>query len=191
MRLVLLATLPAVVVGCAQIPPADVVAPQSPGRKVAVFDIDGTLTPQNLYVFEARPGAASVVAAFKDKGYAIVYITTRVPLYQSPLIGWLRDNGFPQGTLHVAQTKDERDHPSAFKRAMLQRYTTAGWQLAYAYGDSDTDFSAYAAAGIDSSHVFALKRRFASTCEPGVYQACLDSWLTHMTYIDSAVPRAQ
>ena len=50
-----------------------------------VFDIDGTLTPQNLSVFEPRPGAAQAASALSAKGYKVVYLTTRVPLFQSTM----------------------------------------------------------------------------------------------------------
>lgn len=174
--------------GCTQLPQADVpAAPPSQGQ-VVVTDVDGTLTPRNIDVFESRPSAAVALRALSKKGYKIVYITTRVPLFQSGLPGWLDQNGFPAGSLHVGQTADDRDHPETFKARVLTTYLQAGWRLAYAYGDSSTDFAAYASVGIPRGHVFALKRRGDDVCQEGNYQACLDGWTEHMPYVDREIP---
>lgn len=149
------------------------------GRQLVVFDIDGTLTPHNLFVREARPGAAEVVATYVAQGYHVIYLTTRIPSFQSGLSAWLARHGFPAAPLHVAQSREERRDPVAFKAKVLEEYAQSGWQLAWAYGDSPTDFAAYARAGIPKERVFALRRRFAPACADGVYQACLDGWLEH------------
>ena len=179
--------------GCANIPPAAVAASSDSTGKLAVFDIDGTLTPHNLFVFEARPGAAEAVRAYAGKGYLVVYITTRSPLFQAGLPAWLIDHGFPPGLLHVAQNKYERDHAAAFKSAVLAQYTRAGWQLGYAYGDSPSDFEAYAAAGLARTRVFALKRRFYEDCvgDKDKYVACLDGWVGHLPAIQRDVAPAR
>ncbi len=150
------------------------------GRPLVVFDIDGTLTPHNLFVYEARAGAAQAVAAYAARGYQVIYLTTRIPLFQSGLPAWLSRNGFPDAPLHIAQTPEQRRDPASFKAGVLQAYAQAGWRLAWAYGDSSTDFAAYARAGIPQERVFALRRRFASTCAEGLYRACLDGWQAHL-----------
>jgi phosphatidate phosphatase PAH1 len=177
--------------GCTQIPPAAVPPTSATQHQVVVLDIDGTLTPRNIDVFEARPGAAQAVNALVKKGYQIVYITTRIPLYQSSLPGWLRQNEFPAGMLHVAQTAAERGNPALFKAQLLAQYRQAGWQLAYAYGDSSTDFTAYAQAGIAPNRVFALQRRGDERCQEGVYRACLVGWAEHLPTIENEFPVAQ
>jgi acid phosphatase class B len=172
---------------CALIPPVDVPPMSGKQSQAVVFDIDGTLTPRDVDVFEPRPSAAQAVNAFKTKGYAIVYITTRVPLFQAELPNWLKQNGFPPGTLHVAQTADERARPDQYKAGILARYVNAGWKLAYAYGDSTTDFEAYAKVGIPKERVYALKRRGESDCQQGAYALCLDGWAQHLPFIASDV----
>jgi predicted mannosyl-3-phosphoglycerate phosphatase (HAD superfamily) len=154
-------------------------------------DIDGTLTPHALAVFEARPDAATALREYSGKGYRIVYLTARVPLFQAGLPGWLQQNGFPDGSLHVAQTSEERDQVDQFKARILDEYVRSGWQLAYAYGDSSTDFLAYASAGISRVRVFALVRRWSEDCQVGVYRACLQDWTEHLPYIENEVPRAR
>lgn len=175
--------------GCATLSPADVPASPQPQRPIVVLDIDGTLTPYNLHVFEVRPGAAQVLQAYAGKGYQIVYVTTRVPPMQAMLPGWLGKGGFPPGPLHVAQSAAERADAAGFKAAVLARYQAAGWRLAYAYGDSPSDFAAYARAGFPSARVFALQRRYAQTCEAGVYGRCLPGWTEHLPFVEHEVPR--
>lgn len=177
--------------GCAPIPPAEVPPPTPSQGHVVVLDIDGTLTPKDIDVFEPRLGAADALNALSRKGYKIVYLTTRIPLFQSGLQDWLRQNGFPPGGLHVAQTAEERDNAAKFKAQVLAAYAGAGWRLAYAYGDSSTDFTAYAEANIPRERVFALNRRGGNTCQDGIYQACLEGWVEHLTYIEREIPSAK
>ncbi len=177
--------------GCVTIPPAEVPRASATQHEAVVLDIDGTLTPENLDVFEVRPGAADALEALVKKGYKIIYVSTRIPLFQSSLPTWLRQNGFPAGSLHVAQTPGERANPSDFKARILALYRQAGWNLDYAYGDSSTDFTAYAKAGVPRAHVFALKRRGAKDCQEGAYKECLEGWTVHLRYIESEIPTAR
>jgi phosphatidate phosphatase PAH1 len=191
MRYLPLSIAALLICGCAQIPPVDVPSPTPSQGSAVITDIDGTLTPTNIDVFESRPGAAIALNALSKKGYKIVYLTTRIPLFRSGLPDWLQQNGFPPGSLHVAQTTDERNSPDKFKAQVLAAYAGAGWRLAYAYGDSSTDFTAYAEAHIPKDHVFALRRRGDSKCQDGVYQTCLEGWEEHLPYIDNEVPSAR
>jgi phosphoserine phosphatase len=170
--------------GCATIPPAEVPPPSPSQRQAVVFDIDGTLTPKNMAVYEPRPGAAEAIRAFSAKGYKIIYLSARNPLYQAGLPNWLRQNGFPEGILHVAQSGEERDQVDRYKARILTAYLLRGWRLAYAYGDSSTDFTAYAEAGIPRERVFGLKRKDSKDCQPGVYLTCLAGWTEHLPYIE-------
>jgi hypothetical protein len=176
--------------GCALIPPAAIAPPTASQSQAVVFDIDGTLTPHDLAVFTARPDAAQAVNMYQRKGYAIVYVSTRIPLFQGMLPGWLSRHGFPAGTLHVAQNDKDRDQAADFKTNMLRDYLKEGWTLAYAYGDSSTDFDAYAEVGIPKAQVFALKRQGAESCQTGTYESCLTGWGEHLPYVTHVVPPA-
>lgn len=175
---------------CEQIQPVAVPVPSEAQRQAVVVDIDGTLTPRVTAVFEARPGATEALNAFAGKGYKIVYLTARIPLFQANLPNWLQRNGFPEGSLHVAQTGQERAQVDQFKARILTAYLTRGWRVAYAYGDSSTDFEAYASAGIPEGHVFALRRKGAQKCQSGAYRLCLTGWLGHLPFIAREVPNA-
>jgi len=54
----------------------------------------------------------------------------------------LKVNGFPAGSLHVAQTRNERREPEAYKTRVLKAYVMHDWNIAYAYGESSTDLAA-------------------------------------------------
>jgi phosphatidate phosphatase PAH1 len=177
--------------GCAQLPPAEVSHAPRSGAEAVVSDIDGTLTPENLAFNEVRPAAAQTIAVYSSKGYKIIYLSTRLPGFQADLPAWLRRNGFPEGTIHVAQSQEERDNPADYKSGMLARYAQQGWRLAYAYGDSSTDFQAYAKAGTPREHVFALKRRGQDRCQDGVYNQCLDGWEQNLQFVEQQVPVAR
>lgn len=173
------------VMGCTHIPAAEVQAPTHAKQKVVVTDIDGTLTPDVLAMNEVRPGAAKLLRSLTDKGYSIVYLTARIPMFQSALPRWLKENGFPEGALHVAQSNKQSRHPEELKAGILKDYVQKGWQLAYAFGDPSTDFAAYADAGIPQQRVFALQRRGSEGCQPGIYQACLKGWRDVLPYLQS------
>lgn len=178
----LLAT-PFLLMGCATLPPAPVPAPARPSQGLVVLDIDGTLTADVISMDDVRPGAADVLSAYVAKGYGLVYITARVPLAQAGLPEWLARAGFLSAPLHVAQSSGERADPAAFKAALLAKYAARGWRLAWAYGDSSSDFAAYASAGLAPRQVFALRRRGDRACQPGAWAACLDDWVAHRIFV--------
>jgi hypothetical protein len=175
---------------CAQLPYTAIPdAPPAPAMAV-VFDIDGTLTPNVAAVFDVREDAAEAVRAYAAKGYKIIYLSTRVSWLSAPVPDWLKDRGFPEGSIHVAQTRSERNQPEVYKTEVLTSYVTRGWSLAYAYGDSSTDLAAYAAVGIPNEHVFALQRRGEPGCQPGVAAACLGGWTEHLEFVHTSVRNA-
>ena len=161
-------------------------APLIPNQAV-VFDIDGTLTPKSPAVFTVRDDAANAVHLYADNGFKIIYLSARNRVFQSHIPGWLRKHGFPEGSIQVPQTSlDSGDH-AAFKTRILNEFRDKGWNLFAAYGDKSTDFEAYASAGIDEDHVFALKRAENDSCEQGVWAKCLNSWLEHLNQITQIV----
>lgn len=179
----LLPLLAVMVAGCATLPPQPVANPTRVSQPMVVVDIDGTLTPAVMAVDEVRPAAAEVLTAYVAKGYGLIYLTARNPMAQAGLPDWLRRMGFPPGPLHVAQTSAERDQVARFKAGWLQSYVQRGWQPAWAYGDSSSDFEAYAMAGFTRDQVFALRRRGDADCQPGRYARCLEGWEPHRSFV--------
>lgn len=160
------------------------VDPATPERdRAVIFDIDGTLTKSVRAIHGTRAGAADAVRGYADAGYHIVYLSARSPWFQFPIPGWLERHGFPAGSIHVTEWREHRSDPEAFKRAILERYLAKGWTLFAAYGDSTTDFAAYASAGIPRNRVFALRRKDEANCEPGAWTACYSDWPEQMETI--------
>ena len=150
--------------------------PLKPDEAV-VFDIDGTLTPSPSAIFTAREDAAKAVNLFANKGYKIIYLSARPTFFQAGIPNWLKENRFPEGSIHVPQTAEDSSDHAAFKKRILFSHKAKGWKFVAAFGDSSTDFEAYADAGI--THVFALQRAGASECQPGKYVECWSSWSGH------------
>jgi len=174
--------------GCAAT--ADEIKPAPPGQPEAVvFDIDGTLTPKVLSIYTAREGAAAAVQAFADAGIKIIYLSARIPMLQGGIRDWLSENGFPAGSLQLTEDREDRKDHAAFKERVLKAYKAEGWRFVAAYGDSSTDFEAYADAGINPQHVFALKREGEDSCQPGPWAGCYASWKEQMDIIAGLLQR--
>lgn len=176
MHNILLAGLLLICSACAQLPPTPVPPAQFQHKQAVVFDIDGTLTPEVADIVTARPKAAEVANTFAEKGYQIIYLTTRAAWFSSGIPIWLEEHHFPKGMIHVAQTSDDRRNPAVYKAAMLNQYIRLGWKIEYAFGDSDTDFIAYHNIGLPQERVFALRRASYTACQPGVWAKCLNGW---------------
>ena len=146
-----------ILAGCTNLPAVDVAVPP---------------TPQ-----------ARAVGMYSSKGYGVIYLSTRASLFQTGIPEWLKKNGFPAGSVHVAQTHADRQHPKKYESRIMKDYQSKGWKLVGGYGDSATDFNAYADVGIPKAWVFALLRRGKSSCQPGVWEACLSGWAEHLSFI--------
>ena len=168
---------------CARLPAHDAPLPATSKSSVVVFDIDGTLTPRPLSLYGARPDAARVARWYSENGYTVVYLTARMAWLQRGIPGWLQRNGFPQGELHTAQDSEDGKHPDIYKARVLAKYRALGWAFEAAYGDSSTDFQAYAAAGIEKSRIFALARAGQTQCQTGAWQRCLQGWTEQLTVL--------
>lgn len=88
----------------------------------------------------------------------------------------MKKNHFHEGSIHVPQTKIDSSDNSAFKKNILNMYKEKGWEFVAAFGDSSTDFEAYADVGIKKSQVFALQRVGKTSCKPGIWEKCYSSW---------------
>ena len=152
-----------------------------------VFDIDGTLTPKPSAFNTARDDAASAARLYADKGYKIIYLSARRRAFQARIPKWLTKNGFPEGSIQVPQNSIDTGDTVAFKTRILNEFRGNGWNLIGGYGDSDTDFQAYFAAGIAKDDIFALRVIDEEACDPGPWAKCLDSWAEHLDHIAQKV----
>jgi len=162
-------------------------APPSTGRDVVVFDIDGTLTTDEGSD-AVQAGATAAVQTYVRKGYAVVYVTARwKALQETSTRNWLSSNGFPDRPLYMSSTLLVDDQSKVtYKTQTLNAIEAGTPEIVGAYGDSSSDFTAYANAGVPEARVFALRRASAGTCQSGTYAACLTSGYTaHLSFIDA------
>lgn len=180
--------------GCALTPDQIQKAPLLPNQAI-VFDIDGTLTPTPAAISIAREDAANAVRLYADKGYKIIYLSARIPLFQAGIPKWLKENDFPEGSIHVPTAEDSSNH-AIFKVNILRQYKENGWVFKAAYGDSGTDFEAYNdnSVRIEEDNVFALLREGNTSCEMEDkengrkgWKKCLASWTEHMGEIRASL----
>ena len=180
------AALAAALAGCVHLPA--VVVPQAAvgAQGLVVFDMDGTLTPTVARIFSVRPDASAVARRYAERGHRIVYLTARAPALQGLLPRFLSRNGFPAGDLVAPTNQAEHRAPAAFKARVLDDFRAHGWDIAAAYGDSTSDFEAYARAGIPRERVFALRRVGAAHCQAGAWIICLPGWTPRLETLSNA-----
>lgn len=180
--------------GCNALTSSDIQPATSAQSKAVVFDIDGTLTPTVNRMSDVRVDAVKAVKYYAEKGYKIIYISARFPLYQSDIPKWLKQHDFPDGALHVPTALSLDWLP--FKHASYKAYVMSqyqkiekNWQLVAAYGDSSSDFVAYDQAKIAKDRVFALQREDEASCQPdkNLYVKCLKGWTEHLEFLRKKV----
>lgn len=175
-----------------------------PGTHVAVLDIDGTLTTDDMelfqdvfadlfeplgagnYVPQARAGAIDLTLRRRmEQGYLLVYITGRPYWLTDITRGWLSDEGAAPAHLHLSDSNGEamptESGVGTYKADYLAFLQSLGLILDLAYGNATTDIYAYEQAGVDKAHTFIL----GSHGGEGGTVALGDDYLQHLTDIAS------
>lgn len=136
----------------------------APGSRVVVTDIDGTLTADDLelpkqivddtYLPVMMRAADQLLKTWADKGYPIIYLTARPHVLRADSRLWLEARGFPTGPLITANGgKTDDVYKTLWMNRLIQ---TFGWNVVAAYGNAETDITAYLNAGIDTSRIFIV-----------------------------------
>lgn len=141
-----------------------------PGVRAVVTDVDGTLTTSDWQLVqdvifgkdaEMYADADTVMNAWAQKDYRLVYLTGRPQVVNRYTRTWLANHGFPAGTLHL--TEDLGQLPPT--EAGVQKFKTdflaaiqaqVGAKFRPAYGNAPTDAGAYLAVGIDKADVYLI-----------------------------------
>jgi phosphatidate phosphatase PAH1 len=141
-----------------------------PGTRIAVTDIDATLTTSDAAVFQqifdgshvpsAYPDANRLIAAHATRGHVVMYLTGRPYWLAEPSRAWLALLQFPRGPLRVADSNTDIMPTEAsvgeYKLARLKALVDAGYILDVAYGNASTDIYAYLGAGIAADQVWII-----------------------------------
>ena len=134
------------------------------GAKVVVTDIDGTLTLSDneefmqigdeSYIPMMMGAADKLTQAWAAKGYTVIYMTARPMVFRNETRNWLRDLAFPIGPVITAPTVEDA---AIYKTLWLKRLVdNFGWQIVAAYGNADTDITAYNNAMIPKAQTFIV-----------------------------------
>jgi LNS2 (Lipin/Ned1/Smp2) len=135
-----------------------------PGAKVIVTDIDGTLTTDDneiikqvaddTHVPAMMTAADRLTQAWAMKGYPVIYLTARTHVLRPESRGWLTDLGFADGPLITANGGSTADvYKTLWMKRMVNDFQ---WNVVAAYGNADTDITAYANAGVPSTQTFII-----------------------------------
>jgi hypothetical protein len=135
------------------------------GEKVVITDIDGTLTTNDgelaveisdpTYVPAMMGHADQLIQTWATKGYPIIYLTNRPHTLRVETRGWLAMLSFPPGP--VITSNGTAPNAAVYKTTWLHRMMDSfGWVPVAAYGNADTDISAYEAAGIPKDETFIV-----------------------------------
>ena len=139
----------------------------APGTQSVLFDIDGTLTLNELEaagdylgIDTATPYyyAAETVNAYKAKGYCITYLSARPYWLMKDTRKWLTAQGIPLLHTHTnpnGEIFEAKDH-AAFKADYMKSLQASGLDIIRVYGNAKTDIEAYATAGIPKAQTYII-----------------------------------
>jgi phosphatidate phosphatase PAH1 len=169
---------------------------------VLVTDIDETLTTSDgeflkqlgdaAYDPAMRPDANALMSAWYAHGYRIVYLTARGDALTLPdgrsarqaTTDWLAAHEFPfiEADVYLSEGIGALGGAAAeYKTEVLTGLQSGGETFAYAYGNADSDVTAYKNAGIPDDHHFlagALAGEYGVIGIPDdqAYTAHLQTW---------------
>jgi hypothetical protein len=138
-----------------------------PGTQAVLFDIDGTLTLNDFeavgdYLGVSTAAAASYgpesVISYQEKGYCIVYLTARPYWLMKDTREWMTEKNTPQWHIHAnpdAELFTKKD-TAAYKTDYIDRLKDNGLDIIRAYGNTETDITAYADSGIPKAETYII-----------------------------------
>ncbi|HYX33052.1 MAG TPA: HAD family acid phosphatase [Oligoflexus sp.] len=139
------------------------------GVPLFVSDVDGTLTTSELAELgstitgatpDANDGAAEALKGLVSKGYRPVYLTARPELSVQRTRDFVEERAFPDGRIETSLASLlglTGSKAAAYKSDALNRLVDKGFEIAYAFGNTDTDAQAYENAGIPTESRYFFK----------------------------------
>lgn len=171
------------------------------GTRVAVSDIDATLTSSDSelfqqilngsYIPQTYEGAVALTNAHAQLGHIVFYLTGR-PYWLSPQTrSYLDVRDFAQGPVRLTDSNSDilptEDSVGDYKRSKLYALLDAGLVLDVAYGNATTDISAYLDAGITPDRVWIIGDHAG---EQGTH-AVSGSWASRVLEVQALPPVVQ
>lgn len=188
-------------------PPGEDSAPL-PCRHLVVTDIDETLTTADEEFLAQladpthdpamRPDADTLLNAYADLGFSILYVTARwegITLTdgrtaREATTDWLEAHRFPYQDAHVFLSEElvtGDEATIAYKAAVLEGWAGEGWSVDWGYGNAVTDVEAFLQGGIAADRVF-LVGELAGTMAVGAIPDA-DAYTAHLaTHLGSVSP---
>lgn len=145
------------------------------GTKLAISDIDGTLTSsENAFLDQivsggtvgAQSDAGATFTALAGKHVQPIYLSARGNQYTDDTRSWLDGNGFPRGPVRLASsfvTLPGSD-TLAFKTGAIGAFVD--FTLFAGIGNRDTDVQSYAANNIPGDRIFLKLPEYQSEVQP-------------------------
>ncbi|MFO0608379.1 MAG: phosphatidylinositol transfer protein [Polyangiales bacterium] len=145
------------------------------GARVAVTDVDGTLTESENAAFlalltgpppAANPGGPEVIRALVDRGYEVMYLTARPEWLEPGTHQWLALRGFPRSVVHttLGLTGALGAAAETFKTEELRALRTRfGMAPDIGIGNTDSDVGAYTGVMVGARYYY----RFAGDVRGG------------------------
>lgn len=162
------------------------------GARLAVFDVDGTLTTSEVrpallegYLAEPRPFALELAETLRERGCLIVYLTARTHEMTDATRMWRDHWHFPRGVVHLSRSPVGLTGPNAaeFKRRFLEE--VKGSEAAdgtrfivdFAFGNRASDLSAYSAVYPQANiYLMDYVAREDERTPSGAYRVVHDTW---------------
>lgn len=182
-------------------------APCSEDPHAIVFDV-GSLTfgtaeivrwlGDPTYDMPPRPGTTDLLAAYRARGYQIVYMTglaadsvmesTGAPV-SGEITAWQARHGMPTGEgtqLLMWDTANFTD-PTAFRIDALVQLSLQGLSLDYGYTDDEHDVRAMSNGGIPGDRIFTIQGIGGT---PGTVGTLEQDWASHKARVVDPLPPA-
>ena len=176
-------------------------------RAAIVTDIDETLTTDdNEFLTQLydpthdpamRPDANTLMQAWSTLGYRIFYVTARGDALflldgtpaRTATTDWLADHDFPfleQDVFLVDGLGEFGGGAADYKTGVLEDLRGYGFDLIYAYGNADTDITAYKNVNIADDHIFLVGDLAGTLGVEGISDT--DAYTAHLAAFMSGVP---
>jgi len=147
------------------------------GGKVAVSDIDGTLTsyeneyPESLITgaqVKVQDGAPEAFSALAKSCYQPVYLTARGSVFTESTRKWLNDTGFPVGPLRLAPNLITLPGETTvdYKANTMIALQSSRLTIAVGNGNRASDAQAYKQVGVATDHIFLKRPEYSSEIDP-------------------------